>query len=94
MGKIHVNTYSLKQHRAEIEELRRALLNVIPGMGEQERDGKGKAPEQIMAAGGKLDKTAYSLNSLMYETTQALKKIEEGMTNSDESVARAFEWTK
>jgi len=47
-----------------------------------------------MAAGGKLDKTAYSLNSLMYETTQALKKIEEGMTNSDESVARAFEWTK
>lgn len=94
MGKIHVNTYNLKQHRAEMEELRLALLEVIPGMGEGEWDGKGKAPEQVRAAGGKFDKTAYSLNSLMYETGQALKKIEEGMKNSDESVARAFELTK
>lgn len=94
MGKVHINTKNLEQNRRDMEKLQQALLNIIPGTEEKAWSGKGKTPEQIQAAEGKLDKSAYSLNHLIYETAQMLKRTEEEMTRADESAAHALEALK
>ena len=94
MGKVHIDTQSLEQHIEEMEELRLALLEVIPGLEATEWSGKGKTPEQIHAVGKKMDKTAYSLNYLINETIQVLKKTKKGIAEADQSVANALKILK
>lgn len=92
--RLYCQLLSAVKEEAIMETLQQALLNIIPGMEEKSWSGKGRAPEQIQAAEGKLDKSAYSLNHLIYETVQMLKRTEEEMTRADESVAHALEALK
>lgn len=91
MKEIRVNTYKLKQDVAKLENLQQTFTTEFP---EQETEGKGKTPEQVRAAEEKLNTTSNCLKYLIFETISVLKTVEEGMEETDQTAARAFESTQ